>query len=339
MLLALAACGSDPAPAPLPSPVGEAVQAKVPAEGDRAGAPALNHAPEIHSVRFEPEKPGTGETVRAVVDASDADGDSIFLRYEWTLGDERLDIDVPKLVLTGASRGQRIGLRVTASDGRNENNAVELSSEVRNLPPKLTKLTIEPPDGVLVGVRLVVRPEARDPDGDRVSFRYEWSVNGRPAIADGATLDTSKLSRRDKVRVVVFASDGEDESEGLASPELLVVNAPPHVVSRPGPPGADGVFRYQVKAEDPDGDGQNLQFQLVSPPEGMKIDAATGEITWQPAPGQTGTWSVTVLVNDLEGGAGRQIFEVSAGTATAAPAAVDPDAKPERGDDRQRSRP
>jgi hypothetical protein len=211
-LVFAAGCGADD-----PAPEREAAQAEAPAddagEAKEAGE-AENSPPEIHALRFEPERPGTGETLRAVVEASDADGDSIFLDYDWTLDGEPVDSGVPKLVLTGARRGQPIRLVVTASDGKSESKPAELLSEVHNLPPKLIKLTIEPPAGVFVGVPISVRPEASDPDGDTVNFRYEWTVNGSLASDDQAKLDTADLSRGDIVQVKVYASRASGRVSG-----------------------------------------------------------------------------------------------------------------------------
>ena len=51
-----------------------------------ATSTGLNTPPVIESVRILPEEPGPGETVQAVVRASDADGEKLDLSFEWTAG-------------------------------------------------------------------------------------------------------------------------------------------------------------------------------------------------------------------------------------------------------------
>jgi len=58
----------------------------------------------------------------------------------------------------------------------------------------------------------------------------------------------------------------------------------------------DLLFSYKVNATDIDSD--ILEFSLSNPPNGMKIDSNTGQITWIPAPGQEGKYSITVKVWD-----------------------------------------
>ena len=182
-------------------------------------------------------------------------------------------------------------------------------TSIRNAAPRLEGLAIEPGGPVVAGMDIVARPNARDADGDAVSFRYEWTVNGRSLREEGPVLSTRDLRRGDVAQVSVFADDGEDESEMLQSPKLAIVNAPPRIVSRPEATTEDGEFRYHVKAEDPDGD-TDLQFRLEQAPDGMSVDPASGIITWQPTPGLSGTHEVSVMVDDLQGGLSRQTFEV-----------------------------
>ena len=180
---------------------------------------------------------------------------------------------------------------------------------VANSPPRLHRIEIEPGAGIVAGAPIAVLPQADDPDGDALTFRYAWTVNDRSAREDGPVLETADLQRGDRVWVEVFATDGEDESETLATPALTIVNTPPRILSRPSEFSSDGGYRYQVRAEDPDGDS-NLQFVLEEAPAGMSIDPVRGLISWIPEPGQAGTHAVSVFVDDLQGGRRRQAFEV-----------------------------
>ena len=187
--------------------------------------------------------------------------------------------------------------------------------------PRLVRVEILPAEGLVAGTPIIVRPEARDADGDPVSFEYEWTVNRRRVREKGPSLETKGLRRGDTVVVQIVATDGEDPSEPFVAPALEVANSPPRIVSQPGEPSEEGTFRYRVAAEDPDGD-LGLQFHLEQAPEGMEIDNLSGTIHWVPRPDQVGAHAVSVIADDLQGGRSRQSFEVTVGTPDAVPAAA-----------------
>ena len=287
-----------------------------------ASSERANEPPRIVSVALDPAAPRPGGTVRAVVEVADPDGDPVKATYEWKLRGEPAGGGMPKLVLHDAARGDELELTVVASDGRAESPPEIARAYLGNQPPEIARLLIGPALEISAGTAVSVEPEASDPDGDELSFRHEWRVNGEPvAGASGAVFETSGLARGDVVVVEVRAHDGSDEGEPLASPPIRVVNAPPRVESRPGPAVAGAGFRYRVEATDPDGDAP-LQFELEEAPAGMSIGAG-GEITWMPTPDQAGRHRIRVVVDDRNGGRVSHAFEVQVGS-PGPPAAVEP---------------
>jgi len=283
----------------------------VQASGDSGNRPA-----NITSVRFEPAAPMAGESVRAVVNASDPDGDPVKLIYAWEVAGRAVGRGTQRLTLDGASSGDDFQVSVVATDGRADSEPFRIRATVANRPPRVERLTIEPATPITAGMTIVIRPEGSDDDGDDLSFQYAWSLNGDPMDHDGPELDTRSLTRGDVVNVAVRADDGHDVSEPLAAPEFQVVNRPPRVVSVPSGSLPGGGFHYRVEAEDPDGDSQ-LRFELEDPPPGMKIDAASGEIDWRPSDDQTGHYTVRVIVNDLKGGRITHAFDLNVAGNTA----------------------
>jgi hypothetical protein len=69
------------------------------------------------------------------------------------------------------------------------------------------------------------------------------------------------------------------------------------------------VYRYQVKAEDVDGDA--LAFVLVNAPAGMVIGKETGEIVWQIGEDQTGEHRVRIEVQDEAGAKAFQEYSIT----------------------------
>jgi hypothetical protein len=289
---------------------GDAAEAPEPLAA--ASASRANASPRVESVTLDPAEPVPGGSVRAVVEVTDPDGDPVKVTYEWELNGEPVGGGMPKLVLHGAARGDRIDVSVLASDGRDESELDTASAYLGNSPPEIMRLQIGPSLEISAGTTVAVEPVASDPDGDELSFRYVWRVDGE--VVDGAgeaELDTSELERGAAVVVEVFAHDGEGEGLPLASPEIRVVNAPPRVTSRPGPATAGAGFRYRVEATDPDGDAP-LGFELEEAPRGMQIGAG-GEITWRPTADQAGLHRVRVVVDDRNGGRSSHAFDVQVG--------------------------
>ncbi len=319
LLVATGACGDDQE-AMAPAPV--APRPRAPLGDEPAVARHSNAPPRIDAIEFEPERLIAGGTVRAVVQASDPDGDNLWFHYAWTIDGLPARSGTAELSLNVASRGDSVEVTVVAHDGAKESDPARESATLENAPPRLVRVEILPAGELVAGAPVIVRPEARDADGDPLTLHYEWTVNNRRQLEKGPSLDTKSLRRGDKVVVKIVASDGEDESEPFVSPTMEVANTPPRIVSKPGRPSADGVFRYRVAAEDPDGD-PGLQFHLEKAPEGMEIDSMSGAIQWVPRRDQAGVHTVSVIADDLRGGRSRQRFEVTVGAPAAPPAAAD----------------
>jgi hypothetical protein len=113
------------------------------------------------------------------------------------------------------------------------------------------------------------------------------------------------------------------ESQPIESPLLMVENGAPLIHSAPGDAGPDGVFRYQVRAEDPEGD-TDLRFSLAQAPRGMTVTALGGLVEWRPAADQAGVHPVQIVVEDSRGGRARQSFELTIAPPASGPAAPMP---------------
>jgi hypothetical protein len=309
-------CGSAPEPKP------SRPMATAPATEREA-----NQAPVVERVLLSPPHPLAGDRVQALVTAMDPDGDPYRVSYAWFLNGTPLAETGQTLLVPTVRKGDRLEVEVVVTDGRAESTPGRVSARAGNRPPSLREVRLAPDAPVLVGTRIEARPDALDPDGDSLRFRYAWLVNGRPVETEGDALDGATLHRGDRVAVRVVASDGDDESAAVLSGELEIANSPPEIVSRPGGLGSDGVFRYAVEASDPDGD-RNLRFELLEAPRGMTVDPVAGQIAWQPEAAQAGKHAVEVAVLDGLGGASAQRFELTV-TAEAPAAAEPPPAAPE----------
>jgi len=245
--------------------------------------------------------------VTANAQATDPNGQAVRLEYRWRLNGQEIG-QGDSAALTGAQKGDRVEVEVIAFDGELRSTASTADVTVSNQPPRLYTVKLEAPEGVRVGKMLVATPDAQDPDGDRLSYDFEWRVNGERR-GDEASFSLSGLHRGDEIVAAIVASDGQDESAQRLSEVVKIGNGAPRIVSEPSWERVGESFRYAVKAEDPDGD-RTLRFRLREAPAGMTVDAIGGVVTWTPRSDQVGAHKVEIEVDDLNGGQTVQSVEV-----------------------------
>jgi len=294
--LLLQGCGSEPA-APA-------------ADGSSGGASAASNSPPvIDEVTLVPSRPRPGETVQAQVQAHDPDGDPIRLEFHWRAGGRSLPEadDKPALHVEKLEKQSELEVTVVAHDEHGESAPQTATVRVGNLPPTILTVGMQPEGKVSQGVDITATPRATDPDGDEIEYHYHWMVNGESVPVEGATLPGDQFHRGDHIVLEVVASDGDAESEPVVSPPIPVVNAPPRVVSKPGQISDDGIFRYTLKTEDPDGD-TSFRYKLVKGPRGMSVGFDDGKVKWEPPADAAGTHDVEIEVEDLFGGSSTYRF-------------------------------
>jgi len=289
--------------------LGLACSAEAPPPEAPPPAAVANAAPLVERLAFEPTSPLPGETLRVRSEVVDPDGDPVAMVYDWSVDGQPVGDGNATLRLPDSRKGQRVAVRVIASDGRLDSKPATLAVEVGDQPAQVEGLEIQPGHAVTAGEWISVHARAVDADGDAPELVYRWSVNGNVVEAAESRFDTSGLQRGDRVEVEARIDDAT--GNGLISPPIQITNAPPRVVSRPVPPGADG-FQYHVEAVDPDGDAP-LRFSLENPPRGMTIEALTGEVHWRPTRAQAGTHPIEILVDDGNGGRVSHAFELRVG--------------------------
>jgi len=268
-----------------------------------------NTIPVIERVELEPVAPAPGGSVQAQVRVNDPDGDDVELGYAWRVNGRPVRSSGSSISLGNAFKGDPVSVTVTASDGWDESDPVTATAVVGNTPPVLQSVAFDPLGSIHRGQRVTARPIAIDPDGDALEYEYTWWVGDRELANHSDVLDTSRLRRGDEVRIRVVASDVTSRSNELKSAPIRVENSPPQIVSTPHNTGDASVYRYQVEAQDPDGD-HRLRFRLEQAPPGMTIDPISGALSWTPPPDATGTHNVEVVVDDLQGGQTSQRFTV-----------------------------
>lgn len=295
-LLFVAACGGEDAPDDV-----------APAPAAPAAATAPRAKPEIGEVVIRPASPRSGDTLRVHTTWLPGGGDDAALLHQWIVGGGERSETGPELQLDDVSKGVQVEVVVTASVDGMQSEPVRRSVRVANAPPSVTRVALSPSPVARSGEELSARVEAADPDGDPVSLSYVWYVNGEPIYDVGSRLSGEQLRRGDEVTVAVTASDEEDDSEEVQSDAVRIENSPPRIVSKPVGFDANGAFHYTLEVDDADGD-RSFAYRLLEAPEGMRIDAFGGVVSWTPDPSQVGKHPVKVEVDDRHGGLATQTF-------------------------------
>jgi len=301
----------------------EAAVLVAPMKVERAANSGTNHAPVIRSVRLDPATPVNGDRIHAIVSVADEDGDPIELGFEWQISGRLIPTGEASIELKGVTKRDRIEVAVKASDGRLQSDTARAEARVQNRRPTLVGIAVRPQPEVLPGETLVATARANDPDGDSVTYRYGWRVNGDLQMETGDTFETDNLVQGDEVQAIVVASDGTTDSDDLASVVVRVGNTPPEIVSVPEGNWTNKGFSYEVQANDPDNNGP-LRYALKTGPKGMRVDSVIGKVVWQPTSDQTGVHPIEIAVSDAAGATSVQIFEITVkveGDETAAPPA------------------
>lgn len=226
----------------------------------------VNGSPGSPTVAIVPESPYTADDLVATItaDAVDPDGDPVTYRYEWYLNnvvDGSLTTDTVPESLT--AKGQIWKVRVYASDGIGEGPAAQDQVTVQNSLPVVDGVTLSP-DPATDGQALTATPGTySDADGDAVTLRYRWYVNGTNLGPNSNSLTPSNFVRGDEVWVTLTGSDGT-EGPAVESAHMVIQNAlptTPTVTLSPSPaaPGTDLVCS-RGNSVDADGDALTYEF-------------------------------------------------------------------------------
>jgi hypothetical protein len=277
---------------------------------ERAAQPSDdNRPPVIERIVLRPARPLPGDSLEAVVEASDPDGDALRLRYSWSVN-RRSAGSGPKLTGRPLAKDDRVEVTVVATDGFSDSQSMSRSARVENQAPEMAEVTLHPAENVRPGDELTALVDAQDADEESLRYSYVWLVNGAETREKGKTFSTEGLKRGDEVSVRVAARDADETSRPMTSAPVEIANSPPEIGAIPRAEQDGDTFRYRFEANDPDGD-RSLRWSLSEAPPGMSIDPVMGVAVWRPTEGQTGKQIIEVQVTDRAGDGSKLRFEVN----------------------------
>lgn len=249
--------------------------------------------------------------------AVDPDGEA--LTYSLTSSPGDMAIDSDGLVTWGfALPGLHpVGVRATDASGNYAEQQWTLAVGTVTSNPNAPQVTSSPGTLAIVNEPYLYQPVATDPDGDVLAFSLDTQVSPAGMQIDPATgliQWTPGSANVGPNTVAMIVDDGNGASVTqfwVIDVSLSLPNVPPAIVSIPPTFAVQDVpYAYQVVGVDPDGDEDDLVFDLVTGPTGMTIDPDSGLVEWTPtAPEDV---QVAVRATDPEGGQGSQAFLLSA---------------------------
>jgi Putative Ig domain len=239
-------------------------------------------APAITSATIVPENPTTAAPLSANYDGQGPEGAALSYRFRWYVNDAVVQDGTSAILDPGNyKKGNRVKLEVIPSDGSQTGKPYETPEVViGNRAPVISLVTLVPVDAP-VNTLVTAEVTGEDPDGDPVSYTYQWGLNGKYVTEPQTenTFNTTGLHKKDKLYVTVTPSDGESTGDPTASDISILSNSAPKITSSPNYTIANGIYTYQVTAVDPDGDP--VTYNLEKSPANMTIDRTTGLIQWE----------------------------------------------------------
>lgn len=227
-----------------------------------------NAAPSA-TVSITPESPLATDSLEAVIVTEDADGDSVNPVIAWTRDGEPTGITNERVPADRTKRGETWEITVTPKDARDEGEPTVASVVIANQAPEITRVSLRPALAY-EGSVLDVVVNASDPDGDFLTYRATWSVNGTALPeSEDLTLTGVAFDRDDEVTVSIVANDGVADSAPFVSEAVTILNTPPKLTSAAIVPDGSATDVYTdtpLKCEvtgwsDDDGDAEQLQFE------------------------------------------------------------------------------
>ncbi|MDH4269749.1 MAG: hypothetical protein OEV52_05570 [Dehalococcoidia bacterium] len=180
-----------------------------------------------------------------------------------------------------------------------------------NHRPAITSLEAEP-ERVLPSGSCQIACTASDSDGDELS--YNWSASAGEISGEGATVIWTAPDSAGFYDVTVTVTDGGG-GEVMKQVTITVrANNPPYISSLVADPDwttpSDSI-QVTCTASDPDGDELSYEWSTT----GGDIPGTGAIVNWT-APEEVGTYRVTVVVKDGDGGEDTGLIYLSAATGT-----------------------
>ncbi len=246
-------------------------------------------------------------------DATATDPGDDTLTYEWDFGDGSPATAGPFAQHTYTDDAA-FPVTLTVSDEDGGSTTWTGTANIANVAPGLTAF-----NGPLTGNEgeVLAFDAAADDVGidDLPDLTFAWDFgDGSPLEVGDALTHAFGDEGSYTVSVIVADGDGGTDTDSLV---VDIANVAPEITSSAPAFAAEGVlWSYDAVAVDP---GDDVLTWSLSPsaPDGMTIDASSGQLEWTPTYEQSlgGPYPATLTVDDGDGGTDVEVFTVTVGWA------------------------
>ncbi|MDH5374686.1 MAG: cohesin domain-containing protein [Candidatus Bathyarchaeota archaeon] len=196
--------------------------------GDLKTSPSViiqNAPPSKPMVEIHPDSPKTTDDLicNISIPCVDPDGDSVTYRYEWYKDDAfQPELNANNVSSALTVKDQAWKCIVTPNDGIADGPSGEDSVTILNSPPTRPVVDVTPdsPDTTDELVCAIITP-SYDPDGDVVTYRYDWYKNCVWQFT-GETVLSLLTSKGETWKCVVTPNDGTED--GASGKDLVTVS-------------------------------------------------------------------------------------------------------------------
>ncbi|MEL6347054.1 MAG: hypothetical protein AAFV53_28325 [Myxococcota bacterium] len=193
----------------------------------------LNTAPTVASASLTPDDATEGATLSCAAGATDDDdGDTVTVSYAWRVNGVTIAATTSTLTGDYFDKLDKVVCVITPADGDDEGAGVVSNAvNIENAAPSLTSATLSPADPVEASTLSCTPSGVFDPDGDTVTYRYAWRINGGTIASTGDSLSGDFFDKDDRVSCAITPTDGSDDGTAVSSNTVTVGNTAPTLAS------------------------------------------------------------------------------------------------------------
>lgn len=253
------------------------------------------------------------------------DADAEALSYRLIQGPSGMTLNSTGLIQWNPSIAQ-VGphaFHVEVLDARGGRTVQKFSMAVfDNADPVITSSSVT---SASVGAKYIYQVTASDAIDDVLSFRLisapvgmtihqstgliQWEVPANAHEMEQVTIGVGDGRGGMALQMFTITVSGGQQTTSNSNP--LILSTPPTIAT------IGSQVNYSVRARDPD--GNPLTFDLPLAPDGMVIDATSGQLGWLPRAEQSGTQQVVIRVQDNQGGICLQAFQIQVDASNTSP--------------------
>lgn len=177
------------------------------------------------------------------------------------------------------------------TEPKSKTNSPPVISSINILPEKPTKAS-----------ELNSFVQSHDPDGDPVTFQYQWMRNDEEITGgNNSSLKSGSLQKGDLIKLKVVPSDGKSEGKTFLSSAVRITNSSPiiqEVQIEPKVAYVTDHLKVSVKSSDPDGDFIYYTYQWKK--NGIAMPEVSGDVLERDRFKKGDSIMVTAIPDDRE---------------------------------------